>query len=84
MAAELVLASIDQTPTTADVTTLELLLRRIRGEFRDMPGLKLTPAQASRLFGVEPTLCERLFMALVEGRHLLQGPDGRFRRPDPV
>ena len=29
------------------------LLRRIRSEFIEMPGLRLTPAQAARLWGME-------------------------------
>jgi hypothetical protein len=38
----------------------------VRGEFREMPGLRLTPAQASRLFGVEPTRCLLILDALVK------------------
>ena len=34
-----------------------MLLCRVREEFREMPGLRLTPAQASRLWGLEPETC---------------------------
>lgn len=40
---------------------------RITGEFREMPGLTLTLAQASRLFSVDPARCERVLGSLVQG-----------------
>ena len=49
--------------------------RRIRAEFREMPGLTLTLEQASRLFDLEPTRCARVLGQLVEGRALTT--DGR-------
>ena len=41
------------------------LYDRVRGEFREMPGLTLTVRQAARLFSIEPTRCERVLGALV-------------------
>jgi DNA-binding IclR family transcriptional regulator len=41
------------------------LRRRIRAEFREMPGLRLTLAQASRFFHLERSECERLLSDLV-------------------
>lgn len=38
---------------------------RIRSEYRQMPGLRLTLPQAARLFGLEPASCERMLNALV-------------------
>jgi hypothetical protein len=35
----------------------DLLIARVRSRFREMPGLQLTHAQASRLLGVEPWAC---------------------------
>ena len=35
----------------------DLLIARVRGQFREMPGLQLTHAQASRLLGIEPSAC---------------------------
>ena len=43
------------------------LRTRIRAEYREMPGLKLTLAQASRLFNIEPVRCGRALEALVSG-----------------
>jgi hypothetical protein len=31
----------------------EMVVRRVREEFKEMPGLRLTPAQATRLWGLE-------------------------------
>jgi hypothetical protein len=39
---------------------------RIHGEFREMPGLKLTLPQASRLFHLDLARCELALKALVE------------------
>jgi hypothetical protein len=57
------------------------LRTRISAEFREMPGLKVTLAQAARLFSVDPIRCERVLGALVEGGVLRT--DGRaFARPE--
>ncbi len=42
------------------------LSARLLAEFREMPGLRLTIAQAARLFGVNPSECERLLRRLVD------------------
>jgi hypothetical protein len=39
---------------------------RVLAECREMPGLRLTLNQASRLFGIEPTQCERVLGTLVD------------------
>ena len=38
---------------------------RIRSEYQEMPGLRVTLPQAARLFGLEPTSCERVLNTLV-------------------
>jgi hypothetical protein len=56
------------------------LCTRVRAEFREMPGLKLTLPQASRLFSIDPARCERVLGALVHAGHL--ATDGRaFANP---
>jgi hypothetical protein len=44
---------------------LEQIVGRVREEFREMPGLRLTPAQAMRLWGLETGPCQRVIEALV-------------------
>lgn len=41
------------------------ILERIRGEYREMPGLQLSLTQACRLWGLDPSACEALLSALV-------------------
>jgi len=56
------------------------VLQRIQGEFVEMPGLRLTPAQAQRLWGLERDLCDALVGALVDAKFLAQTRDGAFVR----
>jgi len=66
------------------IGTIEATLQRVQGEFREMPGLRLTPAQASRLWGLDAISSQALLDALVDARFLFRTPDGAFmRRPDP-
>lgn len=53
---------------------------RIRAEYLEMPGLRLTLAQAQRLCGVEPATCQRVFNALVDEKFLSIKPDGTYAR----
>jgi hypothetical protein len=53
-------------------------LQRIQAEYRALPGLSLTGRQAQRLFGLEPTLCERVLEALVSAHVLARTREGTF------
>lgn len=44
---------------------IERIVYRIREEFREMPGLRLTPAQAMRLWGLEHEACRSVIDQLV-------------------
>ena len=57
---------------------VEHLVDRVRGEYLEMPGLRLTPQQAQRLFGLDPTACEQVLDTLTRERFLCHGGDGRF------
>ena len=46
------------------------LERRIRGEFREMPGLRLSRAQAMRLWSADPAACGRVLDGLIEAGFL--------------
>jgi len=48
----------------------DALLNRIRGEFLEMPGLRLTCEQAQRLYGLDRLLCQRALDRLVDARFL--------------
>ena len=58
------------------------VLQRIQGEFVEMPGLRLTAAQAQRLWGLERDVCDALLGALVDAKFLSQTRDGAFIRTE--
>jgi hypothetical protein len=58
------------------------VVRRIRGEFLEMPGLRLTAEQARRLWRLDQTACEAVLGALVDARFLARTRDGAFVRDD--
>ena len=62
------------------------LIARVRGEYLEMPGLRLTSDQAGRLWGLEPQACRHVLSTLIEAGFLARGPDGRryARRSDEV
>jgi hypothetical protein len=49
---------------------MQRTIARVRSEFLEMPGLRLTVAQASRLCGVERAVCQTVLDALVETKFL--------------
>jgi hypothetical protein len=59
------------------------LLLRVQGEYREMPGLRLTFAQAQRLWGLDRSTCEVLMKRLVEANVLRVTRDGTFVQLDP-
>ena len=61
---------------------LDDVLRRVQGEYIEMPGLRLTPAQAQRLWGLDRVVCDTLLGALVDAKFLLRTRDGAFVRSD--
>jgi hypothetical protein len=58
------------------------LLQRVRSEFNEMPGLRLTPAQAGRLLGLDAKSCQRVLSALVQSAFLRWAPDGTVVRSE--
>ena len=55
-------------------------LERLRAEFLEMPGLRLTAEQVHRLCGVERAACTLALDALVEEKFLCAKPDGTYVR----
>ena len=61
------------------------LWERVQGEYREMPGLQLTLAQASRLWNTNITVSQAVLDALVEtaflrrsGSHYVRAECGRW------
>ena len=60
----------------------EEVLRRVQEEFLEMPGLRLTEAQARRLWGLDAPSCSALLGALVDADFLFRTREGAFMRVD--
>jgi hypothetical protein len=56
------------------------ILQRVRGEFLEMPGLRLTPPQAQRLWGLSEPTCLRILEFLVDARFLCRTAHGGYAR----
>jgi len=58
------------------------LVGRIRAEFLEMPGLRLTVTQASRLWGLDEGACRRVIDALIDASFLRWTPSGSVARAE--
>jgi hypothetical protein len=56
------------------------VLRRVQGEFLEMPGMRLTEAQARRLWNLDAASCRALLNTLVDSKFLFRTRDGAFMR----
>ena len=56
------------------------VLARIRAEYLEMPGMRLTAHQVERLCGVERKICEVVLDLLVDTRFLCVKADGAYAR----
>ena len=54
------------------------LLQRLREEFEDAPGLRLTTGEAARYWGLDETTCALVLGELWAAGFLARGADGRF------
>jgi hypothetical protein len=60
--------------------SVERLVRRLKSEFLEMPGLKLTEAQARRLWALDEASCSYVLDNLVKSNFLFKTRDGAFIR----
>ena len=67
-------------PDPRDDESRVRLLGRVRGEFSEMPCMRVTCAEAARLFGLRADICARVLKDLARTGDIRQGPDGRFSR----
>jgi hypothetical protein len=56
------------------------VLERLRAEYLEMPGMKLTIEQVQRLCGIEPTMCKLVLEALVKANFLSLKSDATYVR----
>ena len=62
------------------IISREEMLRRICGEYLEMPGLRLTHKQAQRLWGLDEQTCTQLLEFLVEVKFLCRTGVGGYAR----
>lgn len=65
-----------EAPHSADVPTA--LLARVRSEYREMPGLRLSVWQASRLWAIDSALASVVLETLVAAQFLARSPQGTY------
>lgn len=58
------------------------LVGRVRGEFLEMPGLRLTLEQARRLWRLDDIVCDAVLAALIDAHFLARTSEGSFVRQD--
>jgi hypothetical protein len=66
--------------TAEAVRMAESLLHRARGEFLEMPGLRLTPAEAARLWAVDAHTSKQILDGLEQVGFLLKNRNGAYLR----
>ena len=64
----------------SDPKTFGIHVRRIFNEYLEMPGMRLTFAQAQRLWGLDADACADALRALVDGRFLRRTDAGEYVR----
>jgi hypothetical protein len=63
-------------------TPIAVWLQIVRGEYIEIPGLRLTKPQVQRLWGLDPLTCDALLDTLVDGRFLRRTRMGGYARVD--
>jgi len=71
-------AAIEGTPINRPGEVDDAMLQKIRNEFVDLPGLRLTAQQAKRVWELDESNCRRLLATLVEKKFLRQNEHGSY------
>jgi DNA-binding IclR family transcriptional regulator len=56
------------------------LVQRIREEFEEAPGLRVTVREAARFWGLDEETCGQVLQQLLAVGFLARGGDGRYRQ----
>lgn len=65
-----------------ETTDIMGFVSRVRGEFEEMPGLRLTERQAQKLWALDAASCSTILRVLVDHRFLMKTSSGAFVRRD--
>jgi hypothetical protein len=77
-------ATLRRSADRRDARSRQRLLWRVRSEYNEMPGLRLTLGQAARLFGLTHDACHRVMNECVRSEWLRCTHDGDYVRIDPA
>lgn len=69
---------------TLSPSSFDDLVARIRAEFIEQPGLRLTESQGCRLWQVDRVTLRRVLTTLTDTAFLTSSPDGRYARRSMV
>ena len=72
------------TPPTLSPFSFDDLVERIRAEFIEQPGLRLTESQGCRLWQIDRLTLRRVLDALTDSAFLTSSADGRYARRSVV
>jgi hypothetical protein len=64
----------------AVMRTIHDVIKRLRAEYLQLPGLRLTAEQVQRLCGIERMMCQSVLDALVNAGFLCARSDGTYTR----
>lgn len=78
------MAIIHGLPLLYPVVAGDALMNRALHDFDEMPTLRLTTAQAMRLWDLDRPTCQKLLDTLVEAGLLATDAAGRYARPTSV
>jgi hypothetical protein len=62
----------------SDIRGIQDVVRQVRGEYLEMPGLRLTVEQARRLWRLDESACDAVFSTLLDAHFLARTRDGAF------
>ena len=74
----------DTCNTVVRPPVFEIALQRAKADFLEMPGLRLTAAQACRLWTLDSRVCEAVLTELVGSQFLARVHNGSFVRADAM
>jgi hypothetical protein len=65
-------------PAAGPALGIPLLAQRLKAMYQEMPGMRMSPADAARLAGLEATVAGHILEALADVHFLKRGQDGTF------
>jgi len=73
-----VFESDESSPVAGPAIGVPLLAQRLKAMYQEMPGMRMSAADAARLAGLEPSVCLDILEALADVHFLKRGHDGTF------